>query len=118
EKVALVDQLFGSKVSAATSTLLKQALAGSYRTINVALETYRHVAADVSGRLVGTVRVAQQLPDADRQRLASALSAQYDRPVHLDVVIDPAVIGGLRVEIGHDVIDGTVAGRLDEARRQ
>ncbi|MDP9823837.1 F0F1 ATP synthase subunit delta [Nocardioides massiliensis] len=118
DKTALVDQLFGAKVSPATSTLLKQALAGNYRTLNVALESYRQVVAEVNDRLVATVRVAKSLSEADQQRLTSALSGQYDRPVHLDVVVDPAVIGGLRVEIGHDVIDGTVAGRLDEARRQ
>ena len=34
------------------------------------------------------------------------------------MVVDPEVIGGIRVEIGDDVIDGTVASRLDEARRR
>ena len=38
--------------------------------------------------------------------------------VHLNVVVDPDVIGGIRVEIGDDVIDGTVASRLDDARRK
>ena len=33
-------------------------------------------------------------------------------------VVDPAVLGGVRVSIGDEVIDGTVAARLDEARRQ
>jgi F-type H+-transporting ATPase subunit delta len=37
--------------------------------------------------------------------------------VHLNVVVDPAVMGGVRVEIGDEVIDGTVAGRLTEAGR-
>ena len=50
--------------------------------------------------------------------LRTALSRQYDRDVHLNVVIDPDVIGGIRVEIGDDVIDGTVSSRLDEARRK
>jgi F-type H+-transporting ATPase subunit delta len=50
--------------------------------------------------------------------LANALERQYGRPVHLNVMIDPGVIGGIRVEIGDDVIDGTVSSRLDDARRQ
>jgi F-type H+-transporting ATPase subunit delta len=37
--------------------------------------------------------------------------------VHLNMVVDPDVLGGVRVEIGDDVIDGTVAGRLDDAKR-
>jgi F-type H+-transporting ATPase subunit delta len=32
--------------------------------------------------------------------------------------VDPAVIGGIRVEIGAEVIDGTIAARLDDARRR
>jgi F-type H+-transporting ATPase subunit delta len=34
------------------------------------------------------------------------------------VIIDPTIVGGLRVSIGDDVIDGTVSGRLEDARRQ
>jgi F-type H+-transporting ATPase subunit delta len=62
--------------------------------------------------------VARELSDADRQRLQGALARQYDRPVHLNVVVDPEVVGGVKVEIGDDVIDGTVASRLDDARRR
>ena len=50
--------------------------------------------------------------------MSGVLARQYDRPVHLNVVVDPEVIGGIRVEIGDDVIDGTVSSRLDEARRR
>jgi F-type H+-transporting ATPase subunit delta len=38
--------------------------------------------------------------------------------VHPNVVVDPEVIGGVRVEIGDDIIDGTVVSRLDDARRR
>jgi F-type H+-transporting ATPase subunit delta len=67
---------------------------------------------------VATVRVARPLSDADRRRLTEALSRTYGREIHLNVVVDPEVIGGIRVEIGDDVIDGTVSSRLDEARRR
>jgi F-type H+-transporting ATPase subunit delta len=64
-----------------------------------------------------TVHTARELSEADQQRLADALSKQYSTTVQLHVVLDPDLIGGLRVEIGDDVIDGTVSGRLDDARR-
>ncbi len=64
------------------------------------------------------MRVARELPDGDLQRLQGALARQYDRPVQLNVVVDPEVVGGVKVEIGDDVIDGTVASRLDDARRR
>ena len=42
----------------------------------------------------------------------------YGRDVHLNVIVDPEVLGGIRVEIGDDVIDGTVSSRLDDAGRR
>ena len=67
---------------------------------------------------MATVRVARPLAAADEQRLTDVLSRQYDTTVHLNVVVDPDVLGGIRVEIGDEVIDGTIASRLDDARRR
>ncbi|HJZ24644.1 MAG TPA: F0F1 ATP synthase subunit delta, partial [Streptosporangiaceae bacterium] len=35
-----------------------------------------------------------------------------------DVVIDPLVVGGLSVQIGDELIDGTAASRLADVRRR
>jgi F-type H+-transporting ATPase subunit delta len=76
------------------------------------------VAAESQGETVATVRVARPLASDEQRRLAGLLSSQYDTTVHLNVVVDPEVVGGMRVEIGDEVIDGTIASRLDEARRR
>ena len=118
DKAQLLESLLDGKVLPATLTLAKQALAGTYRTVTAALATYRHVAADVQGEAVATVRVARPLAARDQKRLAEALGEQYDTTVHLNVVVDPDVLGGVRVEMGDQVIDGTIARRLDDARRR
>jgi F0F1-type ATP synthase delta subunit len=46
------------------------------------------------------------------------LSKSAGRDLQLNLVIDPSIIGGLRVQIGDDVIDGSVATRLTELRLQ
>ena len=97
---------------------MEQALAGSFRSFHAAITEYQKVAASTRGEGLAHVRVARELSDGQRSRLAEALSSQYARPVHLNIEVDPAVIGGMRVEIGDDVIDGTVAARLAEARRK
>ena len=76
------------------------------------------MAAETAGESVATVRVVEPLDDADRERLRAALAKQYGREIHLDEIVDPTVVGGMRVEIGDDVIDGTVSGRIDDARRR
>jgi F-type H+-transporting ATPase subunit delta len=117
DKAALLDTLLDKTALPATVTLAKQALAGSYHTVTLALATYREVAAATQGEAVATVRVARPLPKADRKRLGDILTRQYGTTVHLNVVVDPDVLGGIRVEIGDEIIDGTIASRLDEARR-
>ncbi|GAA4074188.1 hypothetical protein GCM10023065_31150 [Microbacterium laevaniformans] len=51
------------------------------------------------------MRVAGPLDAAQQERLAGALSTRYGADVTVNVVVDPEVLGGMRVEIGDDVID-------------
>jgi F-type H+-transporting ATPase subunit delta len=118
DRRALLRGLLDGKALPATVALAEQALSGSYRSSAVAIAEYQKIAAAVNDERVAKVRVAQELSDADRERLQQALARQYGRDVHLNVVVEPGLLGGMRVEIGDDVIDGTVVARLDEARRK
>ncbi|MDQ4006661.1 MAG: F0F1 ATP synthase subunit delta [Actinomycetota bacterium] len=117
-RAELVRSLLGDRAGAQTVQLVEQGLTGRHRSLTVALQEYQKVAAERRERMVATVRVARPLAEDDKHRLAEALHRQYGRPVHLNVVVDEEVLGGLRVEIGDEVIDGTVASRLEEARRR
>lgn len=118
DKRGLLHELLASRVTAGALRLAEQALSGSHRTVSVALSAYQRIAAAQRQRLVALVRVARPLDEAEWRRLEEALARQYSRPVHLNVLVDPGVIGGVRVDIGDDVIDGTIASRLDDARRR
>jgi F-type H+-transporting ATPase subunit delta len=118
DKRGLLRGLLEGKASAGALRLAEQSVTGFHRTVAVAVDEYQKIAAKQRQRMVALVRVAQPLAGDEADRLARALSAQYDRPVHLNVVVDPGVIGGVSVEVGDDVIDGTVASRLDDARRR
>ena len=117
-KEALLKDLLGDKVSAATLALLGQAVAGRARTVAAALDHYQELAAARRSKLVATAWVAAPLDDDHKERLARALSAQYDRDVHLNVIVDPSVLGGVRVAVGDEVIDSTVETRLKQLQRQ
>lgn len=118
DKQALVRTLLEGKAHADTVLLVGQAVAGRHLTLTRAIDTFVELAARTRNRLVALVRVAEPLGDAEEKRLAAALSAQYDRTVHLNTVVDPSVLGGIHVSIGDEVIDGTVSSRLEDAARR
>jgi F-type H+-transporting ATPase subunit delta len=63
------------------------------------------------------VRVAKPLTSEQRDRLRVALNRQVGREVAIQEVVDPDILGGVRIELGDEVFEGTVSGRLEAARR-
>lgn len=117
-KAGLVDTIFGDKVAPATLAILRQAAAGRTGSFDAVVERFADEVAARRSRTLAEVRSAVPLADDERERLAAALSAKYGRPVHVNTIVDPAIVGGLKISIGDDVIDGTIVGRLEDARRQ
>lgn len=115
DKQGLVASLLQGKAADSTQRLVAEAVASGI--VLPTLQRYAKVAAAVRSRTVATVRVARPLSADQTQRLASALS-EDGTSVHLNVIIDADVVGGLRVDMGDHVIDGTVASRVDDARRR
>ncbi|MGA4668562.1 F0F1 ATP synthase subunit delta [Propionibacteriaceae bacterium Y1923] len=114
----LVDQLLGGKVGEGTVRLAKRALKARERNVGLTLGSYGDLGAELANRTIAKVTAARPLDDDQTARLRQALLKLAGRPVELQVEVDPQVLGGLRVQIGDQVIEGTVAGRLDAARRQ
>jgi F-type H+-transporting ATPase subunit delta len=113
----LVGSLLAGKVSDASIALAKRAVAARERTFGQTIEGYVTLAAAQKNRIVATVRVAKPLTSEQRERLRRSLRAEVGRDVGIQEVIDEHVLGGVRVELGNEVIEGTVAGRLHDVRR-
>lgn len=116
-KAALVRDLLGSAKPTSAALLAHAAANLRGRRVDSAVNALSNLAAAQRERVVAQVRVAVALDDAQTSRLASALSRLQDRQVHLNVVVDPSVIGGASVRLGDQVIDGTMLTRLSQARR-
>ncbi|MDO4887480.1 MAG: F0F1 ATP synthase subunit delta [Actinomycetaceae bacterium] len=81
-------------------------------TLASSLRRYVDAAAALQRRLVASVTVAAPLTRGQEVRLTRTLSARYGTDVSLHVAIDPDVIGGMRIHVGDDVIDATLANRI------
>ena len=113
----LVGELLRGRATDSTIVLAKRAVAARERTFAQTIEGYVTLAAAQKNRVVATVRVAKPLTEDQRDRLVAALTNQIGRQVTIQEVIDPDILGGVRVELGDEVFEGTVSGRLEAARR-
>jgi F-type H+-transporting ATPase subunit delta len=114
----LVADLLGRKADAITVKLAQRGVASTRRAFEPTLEEYLRLAAATRRRSIATVTVARPLSEEQRQRLQEILIGKLGRQVNLQVVVDPNVLGGARVKVGDEVIEGTVAGRLAAAEQQ
>lgn len=117
-KAELVHTLLEGKVSPETMRLARQAvLAPRGRRFDRVLEEYLALAARRREQLTAVVTMAVDLDETQRERLQSALERIYSKTIQLQVVSDPHVLGGIRVQVGDEVVDGTILRRLEAARR-
>ncbi|MDA0251647.1 MAG: F0F1 ATP synthase subunit B/delta [Mycobacterium sp.] len=80
-----------------------------------AVQELAELAVAHRGEIVAEVGAAADLSDVQRRRLTEVLTRIYHHPVSVQLNIEPALLGGLSVAVGDEVIDGTLSSRLAAA---
>ncbi|MFF4257375.1 F0F1 ATP synthase subunit delta [Streptomyces sp. NPDC001663] len=118
-KIELLHRLLGGRAAAATERLVTRLVtAPRGRSLESGLESLSKLAAERRDRLVAVVTSAVPLSDAQKQRLGAALAKLYGHRMHLNIDVDPEVLGGIRVQVGDEVINGSIADRIEDAGRR
>lgn len=116
-KVGLVESLLGGKASKQTVAILSALVARpNGRRIAGLIRYAATIVAEESSQAIATVTVAAPLTAAQSQRLAAALSAKHGSTIRINELVDPSILGGMRVQIGDEVTDGSIANRLADLR--
>ncbi|MFE5190192.1 F0F1 ATP synthase subunit delta [Streptomyces sp. NPDC056628] len=118
-KSELLRSLLGGRAKATTVRLVTRLVtAPRGRSLESGLESLSKLAADRRERMVAVVTSAVPLSERQKQRLGAALAKVYGRPMHLNLDVDPAVVGGIRVRVGDEIINGAIADRIEDAARR
>ncbi len=117
-KAALISEVLSKSASASTVKLamaLVKNLRG--RSIEAAFADYLFGLANRRNRLVALVRVATEISDVQKTRLAAAIEKQIGQPISVNIQVDRSIIGGVSVKFADDLVDGSISNRLAGAGR-
>lgn len=112
DREALVRRVFSTGAPETVELVVHAARRIGDATLAQSLARFGALAAERSRHLVATVIAALPPTPEQEARLVSILERRYGKDVALHVSLDPSILGGLRIAIGNDVIDGTLATRL------
>lgn len=115
----LATSVFGPRLSPTTLTLVNRASgAARGRRFAKIIAHYVQVAAARRARSVAHVTVAAELSPEQRDRLSASLRRIYGKEIRVNVTVDPSVIGGLKVRVADEVMDGSIIARVHDAQRR
>ena len=117
-KQELLKSIFGQKFTSSSQRLLSKSVEGrGNRGIEKSISAYSNALTARRNRLNAHIKSSIALSDGQAKKLADSLTKKIGQPVHLNIEIDPNVLGGISIRFGDEVIDGTISNRLAEASR-
>lgn len=82
------------------------------------VEEFETLADQAAGRVRATVTTAVALEEQERDRVGRELSKRLGKDVRMSVVVDPRILGGLKLQYGDRIVDASIATRLQQLRRR
>lgn len=118
QKVGLIDKVFGARASTELLNFLKvlsqHGRLGLLRTI---LKFAKKIHAEKLGLTDVQVRVAKELDSGLQSEIVEQIRKTLGKEPVLHVTVDPALVGGIILQIGDRVFDASIHTRLEHARR-
>jgi len=117
-KQELLKSIFGQKFTPSSLRLLSKSVEGRRnRSIEKSVSAYANALTARRNRVNANIKSSIALSDGQKKKLSDSLTAQIGQPVHLNIEIDPSILGGISIRFGDEIIDGTISNRLAEAGR-
>lgn len=118
-KKDIIRQLFADQLSPVTLNFIMMIVDKKRESyIEVIVEEYKDMADESRNIAKVDLIAAKEVPDEDVKFLAEKLSASTGKTVQLKLKVDPALLGGVKLRMGDQIIDGTVAKKLEMLKEQ
>lgn len=117
EKKKVINEVFGNELSPVLINLL-YLLIDKRRTREIygIVKQYVKLVDKHRGVVSGMMYLAQPCSEAIREKVEAKLSEITEKNIRLKVVVDPTIVGGVKVQVGDQVVDTTIATQLSDLR--
>ncbi|NLB52715.1 MAG: F0F1 ATP synthase subunit delta [Syntrophomonadaceae bacterium] len=119
EKKEIAAKIFKGKISPMTLNFLMMVLDKRRQAyLESILEEYKDMANEVKNITKADLISAQEVPEVEVKSLQEKLSASTGKTVQLKQTVDPSLLGGIKIRIGDQIMDGTIAKKLEMLKTQ
>jgi len=80
-------------------------------------QVYRRLLNEHRGIAVAQVTTAVPISEQQKMQIATRLGQRLGKRMEIETRVDPSILGGVVAQVGDNVIDGSVRGRLERLRR-
>lgn len=117
KKLQIFSQVFRGKVSDLTFGFLILLIErGLIESLPLIVKEFSQIRHQKENKLTAEVITAQPLDDELKSRISSVLSEATGKEIALKCRVDEDILGGIVIRVGDRLIDGSLKGRLNEAR--
>jgi F-type H+-transporting ATPase subunit delta len=100
------------------SSLVDSLIARKPRHYIDILKNYRRLLRLELEKRRARIETANEMDSATSSELVSNLKKKYGTDLTTEVVVNPELLGGMRIRVGSDVWDGTVRNRLERLQQE
>ena len=100
------------------ASLVQSLIAKKPRRYLDILKNYKRLLRFEIEKRHATIESASELSSQTSSKIIAKLKKKYGDDLTVDSVVDPTLLGGIRVRVGSDVWDGTVRNRLQRLQQQ
>src|SRR5690625_4618436 len=117
EKMKIVDDAYNSLNNEVVNLIKLLVERNIIESIVSVIEHFNHLYNEENGIAQATVYSVRPLTESETSDLEASFKKQFDKSsIRINNVVDPSVIGGVKIRVGNTIYDGSISGKLNRIK--
>lgn len=119
KKKQLITEVFQGLQADVVNTIKLLVERGRITALVAIIESFIQLVNDAKGIADATVYSVRELTDAEKIELQQTFAKRIGKTaINLKNIVDPSIIGGIKIRVGNTIYDGTISGKLDRISKR